>query len=131
MSRLISVTSSAILEEVRDGQSFPVVFFTAAGRNGVRAYQLTDQARIPVDLTGKTIKLVVKTGPDAANTELSAAMPLTATLTNPAQGLMTFDFTAVTFAAAVGYVIVVLYDATGGITVPLAQMRSSIAKAGV
>ena len=131
MSRLTSVTSSARIEELRDGQAFPVSFFTGVGRNGTRQYRLTKQDRVPIDISGMVLKLVVKTGPDALATELDAGMPLTATIDNAGLGLFSFDFSAVDFVDPQTRVLAILYDDAGAAPVVLSQSTTVIRKAGI
>ncbi len=131
MGSLVSFSPAALVEELRDRQAFPVVFFTGLGRNGSRQYRLADQARQPIDLGGKSLRLVVKTGPDQPDTELDANFPLSGTIDNAAAGLFTMDFAAVDFAVPQPSVLAVLYDAGGANPVVLAQVRTVIRKAGV
>ncbi len=131
MSRLTSISPSSKIEEMRDGQAFPVTFFTGLGRNGTREYRLSRQDRFPIDLTGMDLKVVVKTAPGQAPTELDPNFPLTATITNAGDGRFTVDYAAVDFLVTQTRVLVVLYDDSGANPVVLAQSTTVILKAGV
>lgn len=130
MGILQSRTGSLKLTELRDLQSFPVVLYTKLGRNGVKEYRLAKPSGLPEDLTGMTLRLVVKTSEDAADTELDANFPLACTTTSAGNGEFEADFGAVEFTTTQNRVIVTVYDDAGANPVILAQATTAIRKAG-
>ena len=128
---LSSLSPSVETRELRDQNSFPVTLLTKLGRNGTRSYRLADKAARPIDLTGMDVKVVVKTSPDAADDELDAAMPLTATITSAGQGEFEVDYSAVNFTDPQSRVLFVVYDDSGANPRVLSQSKTLIEKAGV
>lgn len=126
-----SDSPSLSVEELRDNQAFPVSLYTNEGRNGVKNWRLVDKSGSPIDLTGMTVKVVVKTSEDAATTELDASFPLTATITGAGLGKFSVDFATINFTDPQSRAIVVVYDDSGSFPVVLAQSHVSIRKAGI
>jgi hypothetical protein len=126
-----SVTSAQEIRALRDGNAQPVPFFTGDGANGVRTFTLIDSAGDAVDITGKTLKAVIKSALDAADDELDAAFPITATGVVAGAGQFDIDLNPVNFANPVGSAFLVVFDDAGGKRIVEAQMLTSIKKGGV
>ena len=114
-----------------DPQGKPVHFFTGLGRNGIRVYRIVNSAGRVVDLTGKTMKVVVKSEEDAANTELDSNFPLSATLVDAPNGKLSVDFTAVNFTAPLSGVFMAFFDTAPTDPEVISQHTTAIVKAGV
>jgi len=117
---------------IKNEASTEFPFLTGSGRNGVRSYEIKEPDRNTVfDLTGKDLRLVIKTNESATNTELDASFPLTPSITLATAGTFTVDFSAINFVSFQSKVVFILYDVTGGEIIPISKMESSIQIAGV
>jgi hypothetical protein len=131
VAQVTSDTPAAAVRELRDGRSFLVSFYTGLGRNGTRLFRLADEAGIPIDLTGKTLKAVLKSSPDAVDTELSGLFPLTATVIIAGAGTFSLAMSLVNLQTPLDSALFIIGDYAGAQPVVLAQMKTSILKAGI
>ena len=127
---LISTTPSTELLELRDKNAAPVVLFTGDGVNGVRAFLLRDSGRTPVDLTGKALKMLIKTSLQAADDELGA-FPINASNVVAGAGTFDIDLSPINFPDPLPEVFVILYDDSSGKKVVEAISRTTVKRGGV